>query len=1535
MSKRIARRNLSVRSISPAIGKATQVLSLAAGAVALGLGSGSAHAAGVAYTFVGATNTNWTDTTAGDGVMVWNPDATPGAGDYATVQVAGGDRKINLTAPASVDYLTLGTPSGSPFTTDIGNGGVTNALTFDNTGGTGTNNADGSTNAAITSGGVAGAINVISAPVILNGLTAASGTTNFTSASTNPISITGTITGTAGATAVTRTILTATQGAGNGITLGNLTTASVGAPAAAITNILQFSTLNNSTTAVWAPMNLTGVISNGAQANGFNVNTQVVFGTAGANVANTIQTITVSGANTFSGGARLFRVELVLGSDTALGTGGFQHGSGAAATTMGYDIASTDDARTISNGFTMQRNVTFNGSHSLTWKGNITQSNASQLTNNIIAGKTLFLGTNNGTTDTGIVFFDNSTNGKSFTFDGSGSTESDGDLQDTSTGSASSNLSKVGDGSLYLNGVATAGSPGQSSYHGVTNVTGGFVRMGALWGTGNTSAITVSSGGGFGVDPGTTAAAVLTKLDAGGTSRGALDLSGGTGSTDLTSNLDFTGTVGGAVNLSASQTVNMSVGGLGNVTYTGTITPAASTYRLGGIGGTITLSNTNALTGGNALAVVNGGGTSLTSTNNYSGATSLQGTYLGLGTNNNNEQTAAANNGTLVPTGVYVAPTLTVTNIADGSSSLGSSATPIAINGGTLAFNAATNQVSSRGITVGPTGATVDSSGASPVTLNGASGGTDTGPVLGSVSAAASNTISSVTDTTNLAVGMTVSGTNIPANTTIIGLTPNTIRLSQNSTAGTVATGTGLSFTGQNRTLTLTGSNTGNNTIGGAVSNSAQGTLGVSKTGSGTWVLSGANTFSGPVTISNGTLKLGGTGSAGAAANVTTVSGGTTAGTLDLNGTNVVYGKDIVLGTTGGATTASLTNSSASPATLSNGSSYTVTGSGFTSLPTVSVSNGGGTGGAVAVNSAVVGGMSLTAAGSGFSTPPTVSFGGGGGTGAAASTTLKLLGSNLVPGTSLSGSSYASPPTVTLSGGGGFGASATSLLGISNGTVAVEAGGTGYDVNPPTVTFAPPTTGTAATGHAVVSGGVIQSIVVDTPGSGYTTPPGITITGGNNDASADFGGNVNIFGVTGVNVTANGVGYTSLPTFAFGAGGGGSGATATATMGVGSLLFTNNGTGYTSAPTVTISGDGAGATGSATLTLSESGVTVTPGSGYTSAPSATLNTAGTGGTGAVTADYGHVVLNATANAGGTGDITINGIVSGAGGLTKIGGDTVLLTTAEAYAGNTTVSAGTLAIGPTANLNSGNNLTVNAGSATYQPVNAAAGIVASTLGNVSVTGGAVTLQTATAHSDRRVLVANSVSVTGSGAVDLGGNDMIVHNGNMSNLTSWARTGLVGGGGGIWTGPGLRTAVGAADTRGITAIGLQQVTASGMFDGQPVVTTDVVAKETFFGDATMDGTVNAADYSATDNGYAMHLTGWVNGDFNYDGTTNAADYSLIDQAYVFQTAAGGPVAPLAAALAAVDGGGSSVPEPASVGLLAVAAGGLLARRRRTSR
>lgn len=89
------------------------------------------------------------------------------------------------------------------------------------------------------------------------------------------------------------------------------------------------------------------------------------------------------------------------------------------------------------------------------------------------------------------------------------------------------------------------------------------------------------------------------------------------------------------------------------------------------------------------------------------------------------------------------------------------------------------------------------------------------------------------------------------------------------------------------------------------------------------------------------------------------------------------------------------------------------------------------------------------------------------------------------------GSGYAGIPTVTISGSGIATAGITTLGSV--GIVTITSGGSGYTTTP-TVTFSAPTSGTTATGEAILgAGGTISAIYISNAGSGYTQAPTITI----------------------------------------------------------------------------------------------------------------------------------------------------------------------------------------------------------------------------------------------------------------------------------------------------------------------------------------------------------------------------------------------------------------------------------------------------------
>ena len=165
-----------------------------------------------------------------------------------------------------------------------------------------------------------------------------------------------------------------------------------------------------------------------------------------------------------------------------------------------------------------------------------------------------------------------------------------------------------------------------------------------------------------------------------------------------------------------------------------------------------------------------------------------------------------------------------------------------------------------------------------------------------------------------------------------------------------------------------------------------------------------------------------------------------------------------------------------------------------------------------------------------------------------------------------------------------------------------------------------------------------------------------------------------------------------------------------------------------------------------------------------------------------------------------------------------------------------------------------------------------------------------------HGDRQLLELGSLIVAGSagawtGSLDLTGNDLIVHNGNPTAITSLVANGYNSG---SWSGRGVTSSAAAADSSHLTALGVElnndggqpifgNGTALGLFDGKSPALTDVLVKYTYYGDANLDGKVDGSDYTRVDFGFLNHLTGWSNGDFDYDQVIDGSDYTLVDNAF----------------------------------------------------
>ncbi len=231
-------------------------------------------------------------------------------------------------------------------------------------------------------------------------------------------------------------------------------------------------------------------------------------------------------------------------------------------------------------------------------------------------------------------------------------------------------------------------------------------------------------------------------------------------------------------------------------------------------------------------------------------------------------------------------------------------------------------------------------------------------------------------NTNNLAVGMTVTGPGIASGSTIASIvtTAGTLvtAVTLTSSANVTATTGGETATfgyPTARTLTLTGTNTGANTLAGILQNSSSispGVLSLTKTGAGNWTLSGANTYTGATLVSGGTLTLSGSGAVNGSSGITingsgakflqsgsvaatpavTLTQGTVTGSGTVNTVNVGDATGGIISNNNSAVGASLTVG----ALTFNGAATVNTFSNSTSAPIVTTSLATNAAGTVTIN---------------------------------------------------------------------------------------------------------------------------------------------------------------------------------------------------------------------------------------------------------------------------------------------------------------------------------------------------------------------------------------------------------------------------------------------------------------------------------------------------------------------------------------------------------------------------------------------------------
>ncbi len=924
--------------------------------------------------------------------------------------------------------------------------------------------------------------------------------------------------------------------------------------------------------------------------------------TNGVNIASSIQgtgnliltasaaaAVTLSGNNTFGG----------AGNYTVLESGTFQLASANALGNSANTILTTTGTptivpqvsnMTITNNLTLSTATTIIGDSGngfgLTLSGTILNSSGSRtLTINNPSGVNL-----SGT----ILLSEINTTARTLTISGTGSVNITASILDASVGLGST---------LALNPTASTS---------VFSYSGTFGTAGAVLALSPAAAGTITLGTGSYVDLSSYAQSLLT-LTAAGTiainttsstpfGNTVVNVAGGT--------FSLTPTVAGAnisENITLASGLTIGTNAAGGLTLSGTITAS-------GAARTITSNNTTGLSLTGTLALSEGAAArSLILTGaqpiTVSGAITDPGAF-GSSLSLNVTGTGTY---TFSPTSIANTAIISLNPVAGASISVnmsGTTGTPVVTltNSGNIVLGAASNVFGNAAVNIG---------GGTPVLV----------PTLANTVVSKNITLGSnliVADNTGNANGLTLSGT--------ITNSGNNRTLTNSNTTGLWITNTlDLAESSSARTLTFAGS--GNTTVSAVIQNGGAGTGSIAlAVGSGTLLLTNANTFNGTATISGGIARL---GNALALQNATVSIG---AGAVAFNGG---IGSFTFGGLSGGGAL-SLTDLASNAVTLyvgNNNGNGAYTGSLGTAGTFVKVGSGTET---LSGNAATFsGGVAVQAGTLYFQSPQT---------GPAVTGNIAVSsGSTFVVDTT--GNNITLTNLITGSGGlekAGFGTlyapSGSSYAGgttIAGGLLAIAAdsalGATGAGTG---ITFS------AAT--AISNNGGLQFTA-----NGITTDPSRALT-----ANSGFQA---VFDTNGNNATIGGALNGAGDAIKFGNGtlrlGVAGGLTGTVTISSGNLLL----------------GDA--------QALQSATVSVGAANGLSFAATiGTFTVGGLSGMGAVQlVDTGAAAV--ALNVGGNNaSSSFGGALGGIGSLTKVGSGTLTLSgTSSTYSGGTTINGGTLAV----------------------------------------------------------------------------------------------------------------------------------------------------------------------------------------------------------------------------------------------------------------